>query len=121
MTAAKAGRITDYLEHIISAIDRIERYALGLDQNSFNANDMAHDAVIRQFEIIGEAARRIILSDSEFTKSHPSLELEAAYRMRNALAHGYDTVNLKTVWDTIEQKLPALKAEAINVLNSRRE
>jgi uncharacterized protein with HEPN domain len=36
--------------------------------------------------------------------------------MRNALAHGYDTVNLQTVWDTIEQKRPVLKAEAIRVL-----
>ncbi len=36
--------------------------------------------------------------------------------MRNALAHGYDTVNLRTIWDTVEQDLPALKAEAIRVL-----
>ncbi len=44
------------------------------------------------------------------------MELEAAYRMRNALAHGYETVNFRTVWDTIEQDLPAMKSEAIRVL-----
>ena len=76
---------------------------------------MAQDAIIRQFEIIGEAARRIIAADPAFTRRHPALELDAAYRMRNALAHGYDTVNLRTVWDTIEQKLPLLKAEAIRI------
>lgn len=66
--------------------------------------------------MIGEAARRIISADLEFTEKYPALELEGAYRMRNALAHGYDTVNLQTVWDTIEQKLPHLKAEAMTVL-----
>ncbi len=116
MTNGKAERIPDYIEHIISAIAQIEKYAQGLDQRSFLENDMAQDAIIRQIEIIGEAARRLISADSEFTKKHPALELDAAYRMRNALAHGYETVNLRTVWDTIEQNLPALKAEATSVL-----
>ncbi len=119
MTADKAGRIPDYIEHIISAIRQIEKYALGLNQDDFLRNNMAQDAIIRQFEVIGEAARRIISIDPDFTKTHPALERDAAYRMRNALAHGYDTVNPRTVWDTIEQKLPALKAEAMSVLKSK--
>jgi uncharacterized protein with HEPN domain len=109
MTSDKAGRIPDY---------QIEKYSLGLNQTNFMENDMAQDAIIRQFEVIGEAARRIISTDPEFIKKYPALELEGAYRMRNALAHGYDTVNLQTVWDTIEQKLPVLKAEAMSVLAS---
>jgi uncharacterized protein with HEPN domain len=116
MTGSKADRIPDYIEHIIAAIGQIEKYCLGLDRKSFTENDMARDAIIRQFEIIGEAASRIISSDPEFSKKYPALELEAAYRMRNALAHGYETVNLRTVWDTIEQNLPSLKAEALRVM-----
>ncbi len=116
MSGIKSERIPDYIEHIIAAIGQIEKYCLGLDPKSFTENDMARDAVIRQFEIIGEAARRIISADPEFAKKYPALELEAAYRMRNALAHGYETVNLRTVWDTMEQSLPALKAEALRVL-----
>jgi uncharacterized protein with HEPN domain len=116
MTNGKSARIPDYMEHIISAIGQIEKYSLGLDRKRFVENDMAQDAIIRQFEIIGEAARRIIVTDPEFTKKYPALELEAAYRMRNALAHGYETVNLQTVWDTIGQKLPILKSEALRVL-----
>lgn len=119
MTRGKPDRIPDYIEHIISAIGQIEKYSLGLDSNSFIENDMAQDAIIRQFEIIGEAARRIISTDPEFTKKYPAMELDAAYRMRNALAHGYETVNLRTVWDTIAQKLPTLKSEAIRALKSR--
>ena len=116
MSNKKTGRLSDYVEHIISAIDQIQKYAQGLGQDTFIASDMAQDAIIRQFEIIGEAARRIITTDPEFTKKYPALQLEAAYRMRNALAHGYDTVNLRTVWNTIEQNLPHLKAEAVRVL-----
>jgi uncharacterized protein with HEPN domain len=116
MSNNKAERIPDYIEHIISAISQIEKYSLGFNQDSFIENDMVQDACIRRFEVIGEAARRIISTDQEFTKKYPMLELESAYRMRNALAHGYETVNLRTVWDTIEQKLPALKAEAIEIL-----
>jgi uncharacterized protein with HEPN domain len=118
MSDSKAERIPDYIEHIISAIGQIEKYCVGLDRKSFTENDMARDAVIRQFEIIGEAARRIISTDPGFTKKYPALELEAAYRMRNALTHGYETVNFSTVWDTVEQNLPALKAEALRVRKS---
>jgi uncharacterized protein with HEPN domain len=116
MTSNKSGRIPNYIEHIIPAIGQIEKYLLGLNQTIFVENDMAQDCIIRQFEVIGESARRIISTDPEFIKKYPALELEGAYRMRNALAHGYDTVNLQTVWDTIEQKRPVLKAEAIRVL-----
>jgi len=118
MTTDKAGRIPDYLEHMLPAIGQIEKYCARLDHRTFMETDMAQDAVIRQFEIIGEAARKIITTDAEFTKRYPALELEAAYRMRNALAHGYETVNLRTVWDTVEQNLPTLKAEVIRVLKS---
>jgi uncharacterized protein with HEPN domain len=118
MTGAKAERISDYLEHIISSIAQIQKYASGMDQTAFIENDMVQDAVIRQLEIIGEASRRIISADPAFSKNQPALELEAAYRMLNALAHGYDSVNLRTVWGTIEQKLPLLKAESTRLLTT---
>jgi uncharacterized protein with HEPN domain len=121
MTNGKLERISSYVEHIILAINQIEKYSAEMDQRAFLGNDMAQDAIVRQFEIIGEAARRIISADPEFSRTYPALELEAAYRMRNALAHGYDTVNLRTVWDTIEHKLPPLKAEAIRILKSKTE
>ena len=54
--------------------------------------------MIRNFEIIGEAASKIIAADPGFARQHPDLRLDLAYRMRNALIHGYDAVNLETVW-----------------------
>jgi len=53
MTKDKTGRTTDYIEYIVLAITRTEKYSLGLDQHSFAENEMAQDAIIRQFEVIG--------------------------------------------------------------------
>ncbi len=50
---------TVYLQHILDSIDRIERYTTNLDSNSFFDNSLVQDGVIRQFEIIGEAAKRL--------------------------------------------------------------
>ena len=50
---------TVYLHHILDAIGLIEDYTKGMSENEFLANSMAHDALIRQIEIIGEAARNI--------------------------------------------------------------
>ena len=55
-------RLIDYLEHILEAIDRIHRYCVDLDEAAFLSNTMAQDAVVRNFEIIGEASRNIELN-----------------------------------------------------------
>lgn len=102
-------RLPDYLNHILEAIVRIERYTAGMDQAAFVDNDMAQDAVIRNFEVIGEASRNIERNHPDFAAAHPELPLAIAYEMRNALAHGYFKVDLKLVWRTLEVDLPPLK------------
>ena len=109
MNDKKAVRVQDYMRHIVAAVDRIETYVQGLDLTAFMASSLVQDAVIRNFEIIGEAASKIQAADSAFAQSHPQLRLDLAYRMRNALIHGYDSVNLVTVWNTITNDLPILK------------
>ncbi len=106
---SKAPRVQDCFEHIIGAIDRIETYVKGLDQPAFESSTLVQDAVIRNFEIIGEAASRITAADPVFSRQYPALRLDLAYRMRNALIHGYDSVNLDVVWNTIQNELPTLK------------
>ena len=66
------------------------------------------DAVIRNFEIIGEASRIIERVAPDFVTAHPELPLSFAYDMRNVLAHGYYKVDLGVVWKTIECDLPDL-------------
>ncbi len=93
MTGKKALRIPDYLRHMLQAIKRIETYADGVDQSAFFQNTLVQDAVIRNMEIIGEAASNILKLASTFDQEHPGFELKAAYSMRNSLSHGYFLVD----------------------------
>lgn len=106
---AKALRASDYLRHILQAILRIERYTGNMSEHNFLASEITQDAVIRNFEIIGEASRNIERNCPEFVLEHPDLPLLNAYEMRNALAHGYFQVDLEIVWKTIWSDLPDLR------------
>ena len=101
-------RVTDYLDHILEAVERIEEYVSDLDEFGFLNNKLVQDAVIRNFEIIGEASNNIEKRHPEFVDRHPELPLSSAYQMRNALAHGYFKVDFELVWKTICNDLPVL-------------
>ncbi|WP_367184811.1 DUF86 domain-containing protein [Limnohabitans sp. Rim8] len=72
---------------------------------------MIQDAVIRNFEIIGEASKNVERIAPEFVAAHPELPLAFAYDMRNLLAHGYYKVDVNVVWKTIERDLPYLQQQ----------
>ena len=101
-------RLPDYLAHILEAIERIDRYTEDMDELAFLNNQMAQDAVVRNFEIIGEASNNIEKHYPEFAAAHPELPLAFAYQMRNAVAHGYFKVDFEIVWKTIHSNLPEL-------------
>lgn len=77
---------------------------------------MAQDAVIRNFEIIGEASHNIESHYPEFAAVHPELPLAFAYQMRNAVAHGYFKVDLEIVWKTVQNDLSGLYSQVKRVL-----
>jgi uncharacterized protein with HEPN domain len=81
-------RLADYLRHIAEAIERINRYTEDMDEVAFLNNQLVQDAVIRNFEIIGEASNNIEKYYPDFAIAHPDLPLSFAYQMRNAVAHG---------------------------------
>jgi len=101
-------RLSDYLDHILEAIERIEEYVADLDEMTFLDNKLVQDAVIRNFEVIGEASNNIEKRFSEFVAAHPELPLTSAYQMRNAVAHGYFQVDFEILWKTIQRDLPGL-------------
>lgn len=109
-------RLSDYLDHIREAIERIFRYVEDIDEAAFLQNEMAQDAVIRNFEIIGEASHNIEQHHSSFAVEHPELPLSFAYQMRNAVAHGYFKVDFEIVWKTIHSDLPTLHEQIHEVL-----
>jgi uncharacterized protein with HEPN domain len=110
-------RLSDYLNHILEAIKRIEEYVSDLDEIAFLGYKLVQDAVIRNFEVIGEASNNIEKRFPEFVAAHPELPLTSAYQMRNAVAHGYFQVDFEILWKTIQRDLPSLhtKVEEIRV------
>jgi len=114
-------RLADYLEHILEAIERIARYTEDMGEVAFLENSMAQDAVIRNFEIIGEASFNIQKHYPEFAAEHPELPLAFAYQMRNAVAHGYFKVDLEIVWKTIHNDLPGLDKQVQGLLGALRQ
>lgn len=107
----KTGRVADYLGHILQAMARIERHTAGVDAAEFAASELVQDAVIRNLEVIGEAANNIQRVDPVFTTAHSQVPWAVMYAMRNRLTHGYDTVDMAVVWKVVERDLPLLKAQ----------
>ncbi|MFC3851991.1 DUF86 domain-containing protein [Salinispirillum marinum] len=110
--------LRDYLEHIQQAVGRIERYTQDIDYSSFLENEEKQDAILRNLEIIGEAAGNILRHFPDFATKHPEFPLKAAYGTRNAIAHGYFKVDLAVVWNTVERDLPELEAQVVTSLKS---
>ncbi len=80
-------------------------------EHDFLSKTIVQDAVIRNFEIFGEASNNILKHHPEFAEAHPGLPLAFAYQMRNAVAQGYFKVDLPIVWKTIHAELPGLHAQ----------
>lgn len=104
----KALRVTDYLEHILLAIERIERHVTDVDALSFLQSELLQDAVVRNIEVIGEAANNIQKVDPSFAASHAEIPWQVMYAMRNRLSHGYDKIDYDMVWITVCNDLPPL-------------
>ena len=100
-----------YLEHIAESIAAIEDYVSG-GREAFMRERLLQDAVIRNFEIIGEAAGRL----SPNHRNAPSAPWSDLIAFRNRLIHGYRSVDLLLVWDVITNRLPALKLEVTRLL-----
>ncbi|OHB64017.1 MAG: hypothetical protein A2Y77_16205 [Planctomycetes bacterium RBG_13_62_9] len=102
-----------YMRHMLAAIEKIDRYLTGMDYEGFTTNDMAVDAVVRELEIVGEAARNL---STLFVEEHPEIPWRRIKAMRNVLIHQYFGVDLKVVWDTCRSNLPQLKSFVLNQL-----
>lgn len=100
-----------YLQHIADSIAAIRAFVAG-GRDVFLNERMVHDAVIRNFEIIGEAANRL----SPEIRNSGSAPWARIVAFRNRLIHGYWGVDLILVWDVIEKELPLLEQEVSQVL-----
>ncbi len=103
------------VRHILGAIDRVEQYMEGIDENNFHKNFLVQDAVIRNLEIIGEASRNL---QKEFKDESPEVPWRKVNAMRNKLIHEYFIIDIETVWNVIQFDLPELKQAMLTILNS---
>jgi uncharacterized protein with HEPN domain len=118
MSKADPQRLKEYLQHILQAIQRIERYTEDIDEVAFLASEEKQDAVIRNIEILGEAARNIERHYPDFAAQHADVSWTDIYLMRNRVAHGYFSVDLEVVWKTIQRDLPELAAQVSALLDA---
>jgi len=102
-----------YLQDIVDSIEKIQRYTENMTFAEFELNNMAIDAVIRNFEIIGEAAGHL---PDELYDKNPEIPWHKMKAMRNIMAHEYFRVDLEIIWNTARESLPPL-AEKIMYLS----
>ena len=102
-----------FLNHILDAIKKIEKYIQGIDEEAFKKNDLVQDGVIRQIEIIGEAVKR--LSD-DLTSQSAHVPWQDVAGMRDKLIHDYFGVDIDTVWLTVKKDIPDLKEEIKRII-----
>jgi uncharacterized protein with HEPN domain len=93
------------IEDMIEAIERIRRYTDGMDEARFVADDRTVDAVVRNLEIIGEAAKRV---PSQVAERHSDIPWSRMTEMRNILVHEYHSVDPSIVFDSARHDLPPL-------------
>ena len=113
---SKKGR--DYilfLEDILDAIKKVEIYTKNLSFPKFCDNNMAIDAVIRNFEVIGEATKNNVKKVKE---KYSDVEWKEAAGFRDILIHDYFGIDLESVWDTIKNNIPSFKKHIVEVLKS---
>ncbi len=95
-----------YLEHILESIRKVEDFVNGITQTEFDNSVLIQDAVIRNFEIIGEATKKI---SKQFTQLHSEIPWQDMAGMRDKLIHDYLDVDIEVVWKTVKSDLPHLK------------
>lgn len=94
-----------YILHILEAIKKTERYVKNVSFEEFLKNEEKKDAVVRNLEIIGEAAAKV---SDKTKKQHLDIQWRDIIDMRNRLIHEYFGVDFKIVWNVIKEELPIL-------------
>lgn len=100
------------IKDILHAIDKIEQYTKNMTAAEFKKNELVMDAVIRNFEIIGEASNSVPIA---VQRTHPHIPWRQMIALRNVLIHEYFGVDVSTVWQTVHIHLPMLKQQLLSL------
>lgn len=103
------------LNDIAEAIAAIEEYIHGLDEDAFYNDRKTKDAVVRNFEIIGEASKQIT---QDYKIQHPNVVWREAADLRNKIIHEYFGLDYVLLWEIIQLDLPLLKQDIQILINN---
>ena len=107
-------RDKERLEHMLAAAERVIRYTSGKSFENLKADDMMYYAVVKNIEIIGEAAN---LLSSEFIDSHPATPWKQVRGMRNYIVHEYFQIDDVVVWGVVTEDIPIFRQQIIDYLD----
>ncbi|MFM6006036.1 MAG: DUF86 domain-containing protein [Sphaerospermopsis kisseleviana] len=102
-----------YCDDIVISCDKILRYTQGLDYDSFFADELRFDAVIRNLQVIGESVKQI---PPEIREKYTQIEWRKIAGLRDILVHAYFSLTDEIIWDIIQTKIIPLKATVIIII-----
>ncbi len=106
-----------YIDDIIIAIDKIEKYCEDMTKEDLLNNELVTDAVISNLEVIGEAVKKIPDDVREIYSNTPWRKVAG---LRDILIHEYFGINMNIVWDIINNKLKTLKETVVEIQETKR-
>ena len=113
-------RVVDYLQHILDAIERAITYAAQAgNADAFKGHPLLQDGIVRNMEVIGEAAIKLHKVAPDIATAHPDIPWKDMRTMRNKLIHDYFDVDLDVVWSTVQRDLPILAGQIRALLAAR--
>jgi uncharacterized protein with HEPN domain len=113
---SKKRRDRDFLRDVQEAMERISLYMKGLIYPKFLEDKKTQDAVVRNFEIIGEASKNIT---STFKSEHPDVPWKKLAGLRDKLIHFYFGIDFKIVWNIARKEIPTLRRQIKTIFGNK--
>lgn len=101
-----------FLDDIVEACDKVARYTLNFTAEEFRHDDKTIDAVVRNLEVIGEAAKNV----PDEIRAKIAVDWKKMAGLRDVLIHEYFGIDLEIIWDIVENKIPTLRREVSSYL-----
>ena len=106
-----------YLEDMLQSMDRIEEYLSSFDFKKFKQTYLVVDAIIRNFEIIGEASKNI---PAYIQQKYPEIPWKKMYGLRNLIAHEYFGIDYEMIWEIAKRNLPQNRIDLIEIIKKEK-
>ena len=106
-----------YLQDIAESCEKVLRFTAGLSQSDLIGDEKTYDAVVRNLEIVGEAAKHI---GEEIRRQLPDIDWRKAAGLRDMLVHAYFGIDNDILWDVVQNKVPRLAIATRAFLNKQK-